>query len=113
MTPFSFGCLMPSSGRNKDLESLIVQSYVWALRAPRNINGHKVVSLARHGRYEVRLLEPSEMLQNHDLPFWLELFDSVKNFSIDSYAGDDVEEAAAVAQHLIARAGRMDQGSDF
>lgn len=106
-------CSTPNSTKNQHLECLIVQSYVWVLRAPRTINGQKVASLSRHGLYEVRLLEPSELAQANDLPFWVELFDNEQNLSIDSYAGDDIEETAVAVQHLISRAKLLDQGSDI
>jgi hypothetical protein len=71
---------MQNSQRNRHLELLIVRSYVWALRAPRTIDGQKVASLSRHGLYEVRLLEPSEMAEDNDLPFWVELVDNRRIF---------------------------------
>jgi hypothetical protein len=102
---------MQNSQRNRHVELLIVRSYVWALRAPRTIDGQKVASLSRHGLYEVRLLEPSEMPGDNDLPFWVELVDSRRNLSIDYYAGDDIEEAAAAVQHLISQAELLDRES--
>ena len=105
--------LMQNSQRNRHLELLIVRSYVWALRAPRTIEGQKVVCLSRHGRYEVRLLDPSEMAADHDLPFWVELFDNRRNLSIDNYAGDDIEETAAAVQHLISQAELLDRESSI
>jgi hypothetical protein len=104
---------MQKSQRNKYLELLIVRSYVWVLRAPRTIDGQKLVPLSRHGRYEVRLLEPSELAQDDDLPFWVELFDNQRNLCIDNYAGDDIEETAAAVQHLIFQAERLDRGCDI
>jgi hypothetical protein len=89
---------------DKDAERLIVQSYVWMLRAPRTISGQKLAPLSRHGSYEVRLLEPSDLAQDDGLPFWAELVDTQRDLSIDSYAGDDIEEAAGAVQHLISRA---------
>ena len=89
---------------DKNLDRLIVRSYVWMLRAPGTIDGPKVASLSRHGCYEVRLLEPSEFARDDGLPFWAELFDTQRNLSIDSYAGDDIEEAAGAVQHLISHA---------
>ena len=103
---------MQNSQRNKDLERLIVGSYVWVLRAPRTIDGQKVASLSQHGFYEVRLLEPSEMGRHNDMPFWVELFDNKRYLCIDSYAGEDIEETAVAVKHLIARAELLDQGCD-
>jgi hypothetical protein len=104
---------MRNSQRNRHLELLIVRSYVWALRAPRTIDGQKVASLSRHGLYEVRLLEPSDMAEDNDLPFWVELFDNGRNLCVDNYAGDDIEEAAAAVQHLISQAEVLDRGSSI
>jgi hypothetical protein len=104
---------MPNSQRDKHLERLIVQSYIGVLRAPRALNGQKVVSLSRHGLYEVRLLEPSEMAHDKDLPFWIELFDNRHNRCVDSYAEDHIEETAVAVQHLNSRAALLEQGSDI
>ena len=103
---------MSNCKRDKHLERLIVQSYVWVLRAPRTMDGQKAASLSRHGLYEVRLLEPLEAGQGEDLPFWVELFDNKRNLSIDSYAGNDIEETALAVEHLISRAELLDQGFD-
>lgn len=103
---------MSNCKRDKNLERRIVQSYVWVLRAPKAVDGQKAASLSRHGLYDVRLLEPADAGQGDDLPFWVELFDTKRNLSIDSYAGDDIEEAAVAVEHLISRAELLDQGSD-
>lgn len=96
---------------DRTLEPRIVRSYVRALRAPRIINGQNVVSLSRHGKYEVRLIEPTGMPPGDMTPFWIELFDSSKNLSIDSYAGDDLEEAASAAQDLILQAEMLNKSA--
>jgi hypothetical protein len=103
---------MSNCKRDKHLERLIVQCYVWVLRAPRTMDGQKAALLSRHGLYEVRLLEPTEAGRGEDLPFWVELFDTKRKLSIDSYAGDDIEEAALAIEHLISRAEALDQVSD-
>jgi hypothetical protein len=103
--------VMQNPQRNKDIERLIVRSYVWVLNAPRTADGRKVASLSRHGFYEVRLLEPSDMGQTDCLPFWVELFDSRQGVSIDSHAGDDIEAAAEAVKHLISQAELLNQNS--
>ena len=100
---------MLNSHRNKDIERLIVRSYVWVLDAPRTVEGQRVASLSRHGVYEVRLLEPSDMQHGGRLPFWVELFDNKQGVSIDSHAGADVEDAADAVKHLIAQAEMLNQ----
>ena len=94
----------------KLLERRIVQSYVWILRAPKDIDGLQSASLARHGAYEVRLIELSGMPQS-DTPFWIELFDHRNKFGLDSYGGDDIEEAAVVAQDMISQAELLHRGT--
>jgi hypothetical protein len=87
-----------------DVERRIIRSYVWLLRAPVTVDGRKIVLLHRQGIYDVRLLEPSEMPQGDTLPFWLELRDTKRGISLDSYGTDDVEDAAVVARTLMSRA---------
>jgi hypothetical protein len=85
-------------------ETQIIQSYVWVLRAPRNCDGMRTSALARHGVYEVRLIEPSDMATGDIQPFWIELYDHDNRTALDSYGGADLEEAAMAAEALIARA---------
>jgi hypothetical protein len=88
----------------KRRESQIVKSYVWVLRAPKDADGRRTVSLARHGVYEVRLIEPSDVSIIDLKPFWIELYDHDNKVSVDSFGGDDIEETAVAAETLIARA---------
>jgi hypothetical protein len=104
---------MQNSQRDRQLERLIVQSYVWVLRAPKTVSGQKVATLSRHGLFEIRLLEPTELAQDNGLPFWVELFDNKRNLCLDNYAGDDIEETAAAVQYLISQAELLDRGSDI
>jgi hypothetical protein len=85
-------------------ETQIIQSYVWVLRAPKNCDGLRTSALARHGAFEVRLIEPSDMPCGDVQPFWIELYDHDKRSAIDSFGGADIEEAAKAAEALIARA---------
>ena len=85
-------------------EKQIVQSYVWVLRAPKNTDGVRTSPLARHGAFEVRLIEPSDMPCADLQPFWIELYDHDNRKTIDSYGGPDLEEAAKAAEALISRA---------
>jgi hypothetical protein len=96
--------VMSDVPRSKAIEWKIIQSYTWVLRAPRDIDGHKTCSLARHGAYEVRLIEPSDMPQGDATPFWIELFDHERKTTLDSFGNDDLEEAAITAGALIAEA---------
>jgi hypothetical protein len=88
-----------------------MRSYIWLLRAPENVNGQRFALLAHRGPYEVRLLEPLQMRQIDDLPFWMELYDRSRNTSIDSYHGDDIEQATLAADALILQAEQLDRDS--
>jgi len=88
---------------SKNLESRILQLYVWELMAKRFVNGYRTASLARYGTYEVRLVEPLPDLQNETIPFWIELFDHGNDVTIDS-CGSELEEAAVGAESLISQA---------
>jgi hypothetical protein len=47
------------------------------------------------------------MRQIDDLPFWMELYDRSRNTSIDSYHGDDIEQATLAADALILQAEQL------
>jgi hypothetical protein len=95
--------------RSKILEWRIIQSYVWVLRAPQSRQGNRTSTLARHGAYEVRLIDPSQMPQGDTIPFWIELFDHEQQATLDSFGTDDVEDAAVTATALIAEAEMLHQ----
>src|SRR5258708_24443736 len=59
----------------KALELKILQLYIWSINAKRSIDGCRVATVARHGSYEVRLVEPLLDPQGDTIPFWIELFD--------------------------------------
>ena len=85
----------------KPRERQIIQSYVWALNAPKDNAGKRMSVLERVGPYEVRLIEPLDIALAEAFPFWLELYDVLKQISVDSHGGWDIEEAAAAADHMV------------
>ena len=100
---------MQNELRNKNIEQRIIRSYIWLLKVPENVIGLRVSVLSRHGVYDVRLVEPLQMRHLDNLPFWIELYDRVRNVSLDSYGGDDIEQAAIMAERLISRATALNQ----
>src|SRR3954452_24628822 len=68
------------------------------------IDGCRMATVARHGTYEVRLVEPLLDRQGDTIPFWIELFDHKNAVTIDSCGGHDFEETAADAATLISQA---------
>jgi hypothetical protein len=89
---------------SKALEMRILQLYVWSINSKRSIDGCRMARVARHGSYEVRLVEPLIDPQNDTIPFWIELFDHKSAITIDSCGGHDFEETAAGAAALISQA---------
>jgi hypothetical protein len=94
---------------SKEIEWRIIQSYVWVLRAPHDVDGLRMCSLARHGAFEVRLIEPSHMPRGDSVPFWIELYDHERRITLDSFGNDDLEEAAISTVDLISEAEKLNQ----
>jgi hypothetical protein len=88
----------------KSIELRILQMYLWTLVTPNYVNNRRTALLARHGAYDVRLIECAKLVGQDAEPIWLELFDREHNISLDSFSGHDFEEAASAAESLIARA---------
>src|SRR5262245_33677578 len=65
---------------------------------------HRAVSLARHGAYEVRLVELSRKMQTGAEQLWLELFDHDHQHTIDSYGGRTLMDIATAAELLCSSA---------
>jgi hypothetical protein len=84
------------------LELKIIQSYVLVLREPKNVDGDRMVTLERHGAYEVRLAECPAHLDS--MLFWIELFDHNTKLTLDSYGGHDLEAVTFVAEIFISEA---------
>ena len=71
----------------------------------------KVVTLARHTAYEVRLVEFSQTSSASAFAFWLELFDHNHRIAIDGGGANDIEEAVTFAEELIARAKTLSENN--
>ena len=65
---------------------------------------HRTVSLARHGAYEVRVVELSRKIQTGAQQLWLELFDHDHQRTIDSYSGRTLADITAAAESMCSNA---------
>src|SRR5215510_14351256 len=65
---------------------------------------HRTVSLARHGAYEVRVVELSRKIQTGVQQLWLELFDHDHQRTIDSYSGRTLVDITAAAESMCSNA---------
>ena len=90
----------------KTSELRILQMYLWSLVTPKYVNA--IGLLARHGDYDVRLIECPKLANRDAEPIWIELFDRQNNVSLDSFSGHDLEEAAVAADSLISRARELE-----
>jgi hypothetical protein len=72
----------------------------------------RTVSLVRHGRYEVRLLELPRKLQTGTKQLWLELFDHQHQRTIDSYGGHNLVDITAAAKTLCSEAKGLGEIAD-
>ena len=72
-------------------------------------SNHRSVSLARHGAYEVRLVELSRKIRTGAEQLWLELFDHSHKHTIDSYSGRTLVDIAAAAESLCSNAKYLSQ----
>jgi hypothetical protein len=86
------------------LELRIAQMYVSAIITSKYVDGVRMAGIVRYGPYEVRLIDFFRDAHAETGPLWLELFDHDSKQSLDSYSGGDLEEAAQVAEELIAQA---------
>jgi len=96
----------PSS---ENLEWRIVQAYVSLLDAKILFDGARIAPFARHGAYEVRLVEPMSNPRSDATPFWVELFNHRSKTTLDSFGSYRLEEVAAAAEALISTANLLHQ----
>jgi hypothetical protein len=88
----------------KALEQRIMQGRIWALVAAERIDGQRTVSLARHGAFEVRLIELPQDPLSDNIPLWIELFEHESSTTLDSCSGHDLRHMAVAAEAFISQA---------
>ena len=74
--------------------------------------GARMVSLARAGSYEVRLVEFEPRLSAIVQPLWLELYCHHIDAMLDSCGCDELEDAVIAANELFTRARRLHRRSE-
>jgi len=88
------------------------RAYVGLLFAPEGKDGARTVVLARHGVFEVRLLEFTSrcsVLRRDCDPssFWIELYRRDTRSCIDSCRCGDLDEAESIADQLVSSANAL------
>jgi len=76
---------------------------VGLLLAPESEDGSRIVSLARYGAFEVRLVE-FHHCTSEVRPFWVELYCQDTQASLDSYLCDDLESAEVATEQFTSHA---------
>jgi len=92
-----------------NLEARLIQAHVELQVTPKDTNDCRSARLAGYGAYEVRLIESPGNSGAGAFEFWLELFDHTQKISLDSAGANDLEEAAALAEELIAQAQELSE----
>jgi len=85
-------------------EQGLIRAYLALFLVAAGDDGAKIVSLARFGAYEVRLIEFAEGLCPHVPPVWMELYAHHARCSLDSCGRSALEDAVIAADAFIARA---------
>lgn len=89
--------------------SRLHRAYVSLVAGAEGGDGSRVVSLARCGTFELRLVEFSDR-RTVDAPlFWIELFRHDTRTLLDRCPCDDLEHAETIAEHLMSRARKMNR----
>jgi hypothetical protein len=88
-------------------ESEFIRAYLSLFVVPANDDGAKMVSLARFGGFDVRLVEFCGGLDVEVPLLWLELYAHDVG-SLDSVRCDEFSQAVAAAREFILRAHRLD-----
>jgi hypothetical protein len=89
------------------LWSKLSRAYVSLALIPEGADGSRTVSLARFGAYEVRLVEFPQSPAADTPPIRVGLYRRDTHSPLDSRPCDDLDAAAAAAEHLIVRARQL------
>ena len=95
--------------KNRPLMGRLNQAYVSLLLTPQDADGTRTVSLARFGRYEVRLTESLQHAPESASALALRLYRRDIRSLLAHRACDDLDQAHVVAEQLLQQARQMNQ----
>jgi hypothetical protein len=86
------------------IKNVLARAYLKLLSMPFNQNNSRMVLLARHGDYEVRLFELSHHRVDGIPSLWIEVYDTTREVTVDSSGCGEIGAAALAADGLVAQA---------
>jgi hypothetical protein len=92
--------------RNCLAMSRIHQAYLAVSLAPQGEDGTRSVCLARHGAFEVRLIDPPSASEGRTC--WLELYRHDTGTSLDSCSCSDLDDLESASEYFISCAMELD-----
>ena len=95
---------VPKTSGRAELEAQLIEAHA---KLRRGRDASRLVTLVRHGPFEVRLVEPLQNLPESLALFWMELFDHDRRLSIDSVGNCGLEDAVTAAENFVARAVKL------
>jgi hypothetical protein len=98
------GRILSNSTSRASLARRVTQAYVGLSSVRESDAGTRIVSLARCGDLEIRLIEFARSTHDGEPPLWVDLYDHTLAVTIDSCRCNDLDEAVSAAEHLHSEA---------
>jgi hypothetical protein len=105
------GYSLPKSTGISLIELRLTRAYISLLLVPTDEEGLRTVSLARYGKYDVRLVESALTPAVDTQKLWVDLYAHDVHARIDRCSVNDLDEAVAAAKYLISRAKTLHEES--
>jgi hypothetical protein len=102
---------MSSEHQDNRAEGRLTRGYVQLCVTPPDADGTKIVSIARFGYHDVRVVEFVPTKPTDPTPIWLELYSHETQCAIDSCRCYDLEAAVQATEALISQAKKLDEAS--
>jgi len=94
----------PTSGRLR-----LVQAFIGLSSMPGNSSVSRHVSVARIGKYEIRMFSVFTTQSSEAPQLWMELFDHDAKISIDSSSCHEIDDTVAAFEAMVAQATNLNE----
>ena len=85
-------------------QRLVMVAHARLAARPASANGMKSATVAAYGEHMVRLIMLSHSPASAFASIWLELYDTAADIALDGHGCNDLSEAMAAAEELLAEA---------